>query len=138
MQFTVRGFIDEREAAVTWNNGDITGDEKAIDSLRLESGLCGELGRTGGPYYVGDYLDNPTAAFLLLAQRVFTEIVEVAGDPLPGADTIRKRMNLPKLISDLANRDTAAALRILQEWGEGRKPVAQLWEEATDALERGE
>lgn len=41
-------------------------------------------------------------------------------------------------LADLTHSDPKAAIRILRDWGQGRKAEFQLWEEATEALERGE
>lgn len=149
MKFTVRGIIESeatvirkfiqdrvsiREATVTWEDGSVTGDAQAIDCLQLEAVQVGEIGLVNGPFYYGDFLNNPVATFLLLEQRVFTEIVELSGDPIPGLDSVHKRLNLPEKLSELSYRDAEAALLLLREWGKGTKPVSQLWTEAVEAL----
>lgn len=50
-------------------------------------------------------------------------------------ELVKKRAYLPVKLSQLAKKDTAAALDLLNAWGEGTKAVTTLWEEVTQALE---
>ncbi|XJZ25998.1 hypothetical protein ACF5W4_11350 [Bacillota bacterium Lsc_1132] len=50
-------------------------------------------------------------------------------------ETIRKNAYLPVKLSELSKSNPEAAIQLLQDWGEGRKPVKQLWEEALLQLE---
>lgn len=49
-------------------------------------------------------------------------------------ETIKKNTYLPVKLSELSKENPEAALQLLQDWGEGRKPVKQLWEEVTNLL----
>jgi hypothetical protein len=50
-------------------------------------------------------------------------------------DTVRKNTYLPVKIAELSYKDPEAALEILRDWGEGRKPVLHLWDDVIGKLE---
>lgn len=50
-------------------------------------------------------------------------------------ETIRKNAYLPVKLAELSYTDKEAALQLLREWGEGRKPVKHLWDECISKLE---
>lgn len=59
---------------------------------------------------------------------------------LPEIDMIlvNIRRNLPKRLARLSTYDKQAALNILQDWGEGVKPLKKLWAEVNKELEKHE
>jgi hypothetical protein len=50
-------------------------------------------------------------------------------------ETIKKNAYLPVKLSQLSKVNPEAALKILQAWGDGKKPVKELWEEVINQLE---
>ncbi|MEH7108226.1 hypothetical protein [Bacillus sp. JJ1764] len=50
-------------------------------------------------------------------------------------ETVRKNAYLPVKLGELSKSNPEAALQLLQDWGEGRKPVKQLWEEVIKYLD---
>lgn len=50
-------------------------------------------------------------------------------------ETVRKNAYLPVKIAELSHKDPEAALQLLRDWGEGRKPVLHLWDEVVEKLE---
>ena len=87
--FTVTGRFDsdaaDIERAVTWQNGTLSGDEPAIELVRLELELLGK----GDGVPVANYrtparLENPLAVHRVLVDRVFATVVsEVGKIPTP-------------------------------------------------------
>lgn len=55
--------------------------------------------------------------------------------PLINPETIKKNAYLPVKLSELSKVNPEAALQLLQDWGDGNKPINQLWDEATNQLE---
>jgi len=53
-------------------------------------------------------------------------------------ETIKKNAYLPVKLSELSKKNPEAALQLLQDWGDGKKPVKQLWEETLQNLETSE
>ena len=49
-------------------------------------------------------------------------------------EIIHKNAYLPVKLTELSRIDPDAALELLQAWGEGTKPVCDLWEIATNKL----
>lgn len=41
---------------------------------------------------------------------------------------------LPVKLSDLSKVDSEAAIKLLQDWGEGKKTIRKLWEDTHEAL----
>lgn len=52
-------------------------------------------------------------------------------------ELVRKRAYLPVKLAELSKDNPDEALALLQAWGEGTKPITQLWDETGRALERG-
>jgi hypothetical protein len=52
-------------------------------------------------------------------------------------ELVRKRAYLPVKLAELSLADPNEALELLRAWGEGKKPITQLWDETGRALERG-
>lgn len=50
-------------------------------------------------------------------------------------ETIRKSAHLPDKLSELSKHDPQAALEILRYWGEGKKPIVELWDLVCDKLQ---
>lgn len=50
-------------------------------------------------------------------------------------ETVKKNAYLPVKLSELSRINPEAALQLLQDWGEGKKPVKKLWEETLQNLE---
>lgn len=50
-------------------------------------------------------------------------------------ETIKKNAYLPVKLSQLSKVNPEAALNILQAWGDGKKPVKELWEDVVSQLE---
>lgn len=50
-------------------------------------------------------------------------------------ETIKKNTYLPVKLSELSRKNPEAALKLLQDWGEGNKPIKQLWDETLESLE---
>ena len=50
-------------------------------------------------------------------------------------ETIKKNAYLPVKLSALSKVKPAAAIELLQQWGDGKKPVKELWEETILQLE---
>ena len=55
--------------------------------------------------------------------------------PLIDPETIKKNAYLPVKLSELSKANPEAALQLLQDWGEGKKPIKQLWDETISKLE---
>lgn len=51
-------------------------------------------------------------------------------------ETVKKNAYLPVKLAELSYQQPEAALRLLREWGEGKKPVKFLFEEVTDLLHK--
>ncbi|MEC3841508.1 hypothetical protein [Bacillus amyloliquefaciens] len=51
-------------------------------------------------------------------------------------ETIRKSAHLPDKLSELSKHDPQAALEILQFWGDGVKPIVELWDLVCDKLQK--
>ncbi|NIK67896.1 hypothetical protein [Paenibacillus sp. BK720] len=51
-------------------------------------------------------------------------------------ELVRKRAYLPVKLAELSKEEPDEALDLLRAWGEGTKPITQLWDEASRALER--
>lgn len=56
------------------------------------------------------------------------------GKHLIDPETVKKHAYLPVKLSELSKVNPDFALRILRDWGEGRKPVLQLWDEVIKEL----
>lgn len=50
-------------------------------------------------------------------------------------ETIRKNAYLPVKLAELSRTNEEAALQLLREWGEGKKPVKHLWDECISKLD---
>jgi hypothetical protein len=50
-------------------------------------------------------------------------------------ETVKKNAYLPVKLSQLSKTNPAAALSLLQDWGDGKKPIKQLWDETLQLLE---
>ncbi|MCY9198066.1 hypothetical protein MOE86_15415 [Bacillus atrophaeus] len=50
-------------------------------------------------------------------------------------DTIHKSAYLPDKLSQLSKKDPQAALKLLQYWGDGDKPIVELWDLVCDKLQ---
>lgn len=48
------------------------------------------------------------------------------------------KQKLPNKLAQLATHDKQAAISILQDWGEGVKPLKKLWAEVNKELEKHE
>ena len=80
MKWTVTGKLQnaDRAASVTWNNGEISGDEFAVEKLemlaknRTEIALI-EVSPLGWYSPPGDHLKNSIGAWLLLRDEVFED-----------------------------------------------------------------
>ncbi|MED3571916.1 hypothetical protein [Cytobacillus praedii] len=55
--------------------------------------------------------------------------------PIIDPETIKKNAYLPVKLSELAKKNPVVALQLLQDWGEGKKTIKQLWNEVTLELE---
>lgn len=51
-------------------------------------------------------------------------------------ETVKQHAYLPVKLADLSYQQPEAVLRLLREWGEGKKPVRILYEEVTDLLDK--
>ncbi|MGP9042144.1 hypothetical protein [Cytobacillus kochii] len=49
-------------------------------------------------------------------------------------ETVKKNAYLPVKLSELSKVNLEAAVQLLQDWGDGKKPVKQLWEETLEFL----
>ncbi|MGG3887806.1 hypothetical protein [Metabacillus fastidiosus] len=49
-------------------------------------------------------------------------------------ETVKKNAYLPVKLSELSKENPEAALMLLQDWGDGKKPVKQLWDEVIKYL----
>lgn len=49
-------------------------------------------------------------------------------------ETIKKNAYLPTKLSELSRVEPEAAIKLLQDWGDGKKPVIQLWDEVVEKL----
>lgn len=52
--------------------------------------------------------------------------------------TIEKNAYLPVKITELSYKNPEAALQILRDWGEGRKPILHLWDEVMKKLDESD
>ncbi|MCY8609942.1 hypothetical protein G3M81_12590 [Bacillus paralicheniformis] len=50
-------------------------------------------------------------------------------------DTIQKSAYLPDKLSQLSKHDPQSALEILRYWGDGEKPITELWDLVCDKLQ---
>jgi hypothetical protein len=48
---------------------------------------------------------------------------------------VHKMAYLPVKLAELSYKNTEVAMGLLRDWGQGKKPVSQLWKEIEDALE---
>jgi DNA polymerase/3'-5' exonuclease PolX len=55
--------------------------------------------------------------------------------PLIDPETIKKNAYLPVKLSELSKENPEAALKLLQDWGDGKKTIKKLWEETLNLLE---
>jgi hypothetical protein len=53
-------------------------------------------------------------------------------------ETVKKNAYLPVKLSQLSKTNPTAALALLQDWGDGKKPIKQLWDEALQLLNIGQ
>ncbi len=52
-------------------------------------------------------------------------------------ELVRIYAYLPVKLSELSKVDPEAAIKLLQDWGEGKKTIRKLWKETNDALAKG-
>jgi hypothetical protein len=52
-------------------------------------------------------------------------------------ELVRKSAYLPDKLAELSYKNPDAALKLLRDWGEGRKPISQLWDETLAQLLKG-
>lgn len=50
-------------------------------------------------------------------------------------ELVKKHAYLPVKLAQLSYVDSEGALRLLRQWGEGKKPVSSLWVEIIEALD---
>ncbi len=50
-------------------------------------------------------------------------------------ELVRIYAYLPVKLSELSKVNPNAAIKILQEWGEGKKTIRKLWKETTDLID---
>jgi hypothetical protein len=50
-------------------------------------------------------------------------------------EIVKKNAYLPVRLSELSKIDPDAAITILQEWGDGKKPITILWDDISSKLE---
>ena len=50
-------------------------------------------------------------------------------------DLVKIRQYLPVKLAELSRFDEIAAIGILRDWGEGRKPLRDLWKNTSDLLD---
>lgn len=50
------------------------------------------------------------------------------------AELVKMNAYLPVKLGELSKLNEKAAVQLLQEWGEGTKPIKILWKEACEAL----
>ncbi|MEQ6050011.1 hypothetical protein U2I53_13265 [Lysinibacillus capsici] len=50
-------------------------------------------------------------------------------------ELIRMYAFLPVKLSDLSKVNPEAAIKLLQDWGEGKKTIRKLWDEPNKAIE---
>lgn len=51
-------------------------------------------------------------------------------------ELVRIYAYLPVKLSELSKVDPEAAIKLLQDWGEGKKTIRKLWKETNEALEQ--
>lgn len=51
-------------------------------------------------------------------------------------ELVRIYAYLPVKLSELSKVDPDAAIKLLQDWGEGKKTIRKLWKETNKALEQ--
>jgi hypothetical protein len=84
--FTVKGRIRGKPYSITWDDGKLTGDIRAVD--RAEMVALGNEGRPVGPvgqYTETDHLKDPVSALYLITSDVFTSVIAITGE-IPEAD----------------------------------------------------
>jgi hypothetical protein len=81
MTFKLQVRDSARRFSVQWTDGVLTGDEYAIDMLRLRAEVLDgtPIGPATGPFVEHDYLADPLAT-VFLAQYTFDEIISITGD----------------------------------------------------------
>jgi hypothetical protein len=50
-------------------------------------------------------------------------------------EIIKKRAFMPDRLSELSKVDPEAALRLLRDWGDGKKAITDLWDEIMSLLD---
>ncbi|HEY1067588.1 MAG TPA: hypothetical protein VGE52_15805 [Pirellulales bacterium] len=90
MKFTVYGVIEDRAVEVTWSNGNLSGDRRAIDelcalALVLEGKAVGP--EPEGPFTYGKHLKNALSTMILI-EDVFDDVEDVEGQ-VPHAAPVR-------------------------------------------------
>ena len=53
-------------------------------------------------------------------------------------ELVRIYAYLPVKLSELSKVDPEAAIKLLQDWGEGNKTIRKLWKETNDALKEND
>lgn len=51
-------------------------------------------------------------------------------------ELIHMNAYLPEKLADLSKYDEVATIRILKDWGYGKKPLRALWKEVNEELEK--
>lgn len=53
-------------------------------------------------------------------------------------ELVRIYAYLPVKLSDLSKLDSEAAIKLLQDWGEGKKTIRKLWKETNNTLKEND
>lgn len=81
MSFTVTGRIGAQSYTVTWDEGEITGDDAAVDAIEAyaDAHEGKRIGSPTGPFTEVDHLSDPLSAAMIM-DEVFDEITAEEGD----------------------------------------------------------
>ena len=81
MTFSVFGIMDDRVVQVTWKDGELEGDSRAVARIQARAfALEGrEVGRPSGPFTLEEHLSDANSA-LYIIDEVLDEIGSTAGE----------------------------------------------------------
>ncbi len=81
MSFSTTGRIGSQTYTVTWEDGEVTGDQDAVDAIEAYADAHeGKLiGSPSGPFTEVDHLSDPLSAAMIM-DEIFDEIISEEGD----------------------------------------------------------
>jgi len=84
--FKVKAKMDGREIEIKWDNGSLTGDPLAVETVISEAEMALEVGPPTGPFTGEDHLKNELSASILIVKTMdynTAELIEGAWPQIP-------------------------------------------------------